>query len=67
MTFVIGFLNVATPQTPKISDLHGQVLQGKAAYGTVAVVPLFHPAVALYSTQRKGTLVADFEALRSFI
>ena len=67
MTFVINFLEVPMQQTPKISDLHGQVLQGQASYGPVAVLPLFHPAVALYSTQRKGTLVADFEALRAFI
>ena len=67
MTFVLEFLHVRLAQTPKISDLHGQVLEGQASYGAVAVVPLFHPAVALYSTQRKGTLVADFEALRAFI
>jgi DNA polymerase len=67
MTFVIDFLNVPVKTTPKISDLHGQVLQGEASYGPVAVVPLFHPAVALYSTQRRGTLLADFESLRAFI
>jgi DNA polymerase len=67
MTFVVDFLGVSLEQPPTISELHGQVLQGKASYGTVAVVPLFHPAVALYSTQRKGTLVADFEVLRQFI
>src|SRR4051794_32935127 len=67
MTFVIEFLDVALKETPTISDLHGQVLQGQANYGPVAVVPLFHPAVALYSTQRKGTLVADFEVLRPYI
>lgn len=67
MTFVMEFLEVPHSQIPKISDLHGQVLQGRASYGPVAVVPLFHPAVALYSSQRKGTLIADFEALRGFI
>jgi DNA polymerase len=67
MSFVFTFLNVPLKSAPKISELHGQVLQGEASYGPVAVVPLFHPAVALYSTQRKGTLVADFEALREFI
>lgn len=67
MTFVIGFLHADLKQPPTITDLHGQVLQGQASYGQVAVVPLFHPAVALYSTQRKGTLVTDFEVLRQFI
>jgi DNA polymerase len=67
MSYVLDFLNVPLQGTPKISDLHGQLLEGKASYGPVAVVPLFHPAVALYSTERKGTLVSDFEALRAFI
>ncbi len=67
MSFVIEFLKVPMTQTAKISDLHGQALEGQAGYGPVAVVPLFHPAVALYSTQRKSTLFADFEALRAFI
>jgi uracil-DNA glycosylase family 4 len=67
MSYVIDLFNVPLKETPKISDLHGQLLEGKASYGPVAVVPLFHPAVALYSTQRKGTLVADFETLRAFI
>jgi len=67
MTFVIDFLHVKLEQVATISSLHGQVLQGEASYGPVAVVPLFHPAVALYSTQRKSTLMADFEVLRPFI
>jgi uracil-DNA glycosylase family 4 len=67
MAFVIDFLNVPMKQTPKISDLHGQVLQGQAAYGPVAVVPLFHPAVALYSTDKRATLFSDIESLKPFI
>jgi DNA polymerase len=67
MTYVIDLFAVPTKQMPKISDLHGQVLKGQASYAAVAVVPLYHPAVALYSTQQKGTLLADFEALRPFI
>ena len=67
MSFVIEFLDVTTAQTPKISELHGKVLQGRASYGAVAVVPLFHPAVALYNGQQKNTLFADFETLRPYL
>ena len=67
MSFILEFLAVEVTGTPKISELHGQVLTGQASYGSVAVVPLYHPAVALYSRQQKSTLVADFEALRAFI
>lgn len=67
MDFIFEFLEVKHEKPPKISDVHGQTFEGKASYGPVAVVPLFHPAVALYSSARKGTLVADFEALRRYL
>lgn len=51
----------------KISDLHGQVLHAQAAYGKVAVVPLFHPAAALYQRSRRGTLEEDMAVLRQFM
>lgn len=67
MTFVIDLMKVPLQKVPKISDMHGQVLEGEAGYGPVAVVPLFHPAVALYSTQRKDTLFADIETLKPYV
>lgn len=50
----------------KISVLHGQQLTAHAEYGNVQIVPLFHPAVALYNASQRGTLEADFEVLRQF-
>ncbi len=67
MDFVLDLLGISLPQEPKISNLHGKVIEGKAEYGPVAVVPLFHPAVALYSTPRKATLFEDFQALKPFV
>lgn len=66
MEFVLNLLQI-TPENAMISRLHGQVLHGKTNYGPVAMVPLYHPAVALYSTPRKATLLEDFQALKSFI
>ena len=51
----------------KIGSLHGKVLQTEASYGPLAVVPLYHPAVALYTTERRQTLLDDFQVLRPFI
>ena len=51
----------------KIGDMHGQTLKAQASYGSVAVVPLYHPAVALYNTGQRDTLMSDFEALKAFI
>jgi uracil-DNA glycosylase len=67
MAFITDFLKVPLEKVPKISEVHGQVFQGEAGYGPVAVVPLFHPAVALYSVQRRDTLFADIETLRPYI
>ena len=66
MEFVLDLLGIQRADA-KISKLHGQVLQGTAPYGPVAMVPLFHPAVALYSTPRKATLVEDFQVLKQFL
>lgn len=51
----------------KISHLHGQVLDVQTSYGSAKLVPLFHPAVALYAVGQKDMLKADFQALKQFI
>ena len=67
MAFVFDLFRVEVAGVPKISDVHGKLFQGQAGYGPVAVVPLFHPAVALYSTPRKATLLEDFQTLKPFV
>jgi uracil-DNA glycosylase family 4 len=65
MDFVLDWLDM--PQAgEKISDLHGKVLEAEAPHGKVKVVPLFHPAVALYVRERRDTLEEDFQALKPF-
>ncbi len=54
-------------QGEKISRIHGKVLKAQTPYGEIAVVPLFHPAVALYNENQKQTLVEDFQALQQFV
>lgn len=57
-------------QGQRISDLHGQPLEVDVTYGSVGEVtllPLFHPAVALYNQNQRGTLEADFRVLQRFI
>jgi DNA polymerase len=63
MEFLFDFLQM--PQKgQKISQMHGQSLEAQAAYGKVTVVPLYHPAVALYTAAQRETLTADFQVLR---
>jgi DNA polymerase len=51
----------------KISELHGQELEAELSYGQISLVPLYHPAVALYNRSRKETLKEDFQRLKQFV
>lgn len=48
----------------KISELHGRPLRTRAPFGEVTVLPLYHPAVALYRRDQLGVLKEDFQVLR---
>jgi uracil-DNA glycosylase family 4 len=54
-------------QIASITALHGQVFETKMEYGKVKVVPLFHPAVAIYNQSSKDMLKDDFQVLKSLI
>lgn len=66
MDFVFELFEMAE-QGQKISQLHGQLLRAKTSAGEVAVIPLYHPAVAIYSGDRKETLRQDFQVLKKFL
>lgn len=61
-----------------ISEIHGQVFEttlpclpdealAKAGGNKVKVVPLYHPAVAIYNQHSKATLMEDFKVLKTLI
>jgi DNA polymerase len=65
MEFMLDYFDV--PQHgQRISDLHGQPIGVQTDYGEVTLIPLFHPAVALYSRNRRGTLEEDFQVLQRY-
>ncbi|RMG74120.1 MAG: uracil-DNA glycosylase [Chloroflexi bacterium] len=66
MEFILKLFD-APEQNDKISQLHGRKIKAQAEYGEVYVVPLFHPAVALYRADQKTTLKHDFQVLKDFI
>jgi uracil-DNA glycosylase len=51
----------------KISNLHGQLLKVSMPYGEIHLVPLYHPAVVLYSASQKELLRKDFQRLKMFV
>ena len=66
MKFILEKFNLPE-QTETISKLHGRLLSAKATFGEVKIIPLYHPAVAIYSAKSKDTLKKDFEVLKEFI
>ena len=47
-----------------IGQLHGKVFEIPASYGIIRVVPLYHPAAAIYNNSLKETLKKDFAVLK---
>lgn len=51
----------------KISQLHGQVIPVMTSYGEAHVVPLYHPAVALYKGNDTTEQREDIKVLKQFL
>lgn len=66
MDFVLKQFNVPE-KGQKISQLHGKLLQAQTGFGPISVVPLYHPAVALYTRDQAETLKQDFQVLKQFV
>ncbi|MES2060127.1 MAG: uracil-DNA glycosylase [Patescibacteria group bacterium] len=47
-----------------ISKAHGKNYKAEASYGKIRIVPLYHPAAAIYNQHLKETLKKDFEILK---
>lgn len=52
-------------QLKPISHIHGQLFEAKSDYGDLKILPLYHPAVALYNRSQLETLKKDFEMLKN--
>lgn len=49
-----------------ISKMHGKVFDTQTSYGPVKIIPLYHPAVAVYNNGMKQDLINDFQVLKQF-
>ncbi|MCB9805750.1 uracil-DNA glycosylase [Candidatus Nomurabacteria bacterium] len=54
-------------QLETISNAHGKVFEVKTDFGAVHIVPLYHPAVAVYNRTQLPSLKKDFEILKKFM
>lgn len=66
MTYILTKFNAPEKLDP-ISKLHGLTIDAHASYGSVTIIPLYHPAVAVYNSSMKETLAKDFQVLKNFV
>ncbi len=66
MNYIMNHFGLSDKIGP-IGELHGKEFVTKANYGPIAVIPLYHPAVALYDGSNKETILADFQVLTKYI
>ncbi|BAA30579.1 197aa long hypothetical protein [Pyrococcus horikoshii OT3] len=50
-----------------ISKIHGRVFEARTLFGKIYIVPMYHPAVALYRPQLRRELEEDFKKLKSLL
>ena len=48
-----------------ISQMHGRTFNVEVDYGKIKIVPLYHPAVAIYNRTTKDVLIKDFQVLKT--
>ncbi|HEY4509147.1 MAG TPA: uracil-DNA glycosylase [Candidatus Paceibacterota bacterium] len=66
MEYIMNLLGLSADLKP-ISNMHGREFEAQASYGKVTIIPLYHPAVALYNGSNKKTLLEDFQVLKKYI
>lgn len=62
MEYILKYCGLAS-EINTISNLHGKVFTVQVAWGTLSVVPLYHPAYAIYNRSKLDELKKDFQIL----
>ena len=65
MAYIMQKMGIGDQLAP-ISKLHGKVFEAQISYGAIKIIPLYHPAVAIYNQHSKDELKKDFQVLREF-
>jgi uracil-DNA glycosylase family 4 len=51
----------------KISDIHGRDFTAQASYGTIHILPVYHPAVVTHNPNLQSALHDDFSQLKKIL
>ncbi len=62
MKYIMEKFNLGDKLEP-ISQMHGKSFEAETSYGKIKIIPLYHPAVAIYNASTKDTLKKDFKIL----
>ncbi len=65
MNYIMGKFGLDFDIEP-ISKAHGKSYEATASYGKVQIIPLYHPAAALYNGGLRETLKEDFQQLKKY-
>jgi uracil-DNA glycosylase family 4 len=52
-------------QLRSISQMHGKIFEADTSYGKIKIIPLYHPAAAIYNRELKSTLEKDMQVLKN--
>jgi uracil-DNA glycosylase len=66
MNYIMGKYGLKNEVT-KISEMHGKVFDASTLTQSFKIVPLYHPAVAIYNANNKDELKKDFEVLKGLV
>ena len=53
-------------QVEPIGVAHGKEYEAQALFGSLIIIPLYHPAVAVYNNKMLDTLKEDFKKLKAY-
>jgi len=62
MNYIMEKFGLNTSIKP-ISEIHGKVFSARTKYGSIKIIPLYHPAATIYNRSLKGTMKSDFKVL----
>ena len=51
----------------KISNVRGKIFQINTIFGSIKIVPIYHPAVATYNPNTKSMLLEDFKVIKKAV
>lgn len=66
MNYIMGKFGLDLDIEP-IGKAHGKSYEATTSYGKATIIPLYHPAVALYNGSMRPVLAKDFEIVKKHI